>query len=54
MVAENVIEQAQAESFKNRVEAMCRATVAESSADGAPPLPAERPCVLIYKGEQNC
>ena len=41
MRAENVIEQAQAELFKSRAEAMCRAAVAESGGEGAPPLPAE-------------
>jgi hypothetical protein len=37
MVAENVIEAAQAELFKTRAEAMCRAT-AEGAPRGAPPL----------------
>jgi hypothetical protein len=41
MVAENVIEEAQAELFKSRAEAMCRATAAESPGSGAPPLPAQ-------------
>jgi hypothetical protein len=41
MIAENVIEQAQAELFKSRAEAMCRATGAESPGSGAPPLPAQ-------------
>ena len=38
MVAENAIDQAQAELFKTRAEAMCRAT-AEGAEGGAPPLP---------------
>jgi len=38
MVADNVIDQAQAEQFKSRAEAMCRATV-EGSERVAPPLP---------------
>jgi hypothetical protein len=41
MRAEKVIEQAQAELFKCRAEAMCRAAVAEFRGEGAPPLPAE-------------
>lgn len=40
MVAENVIEAGQAELFKSRAEAMCRATM-EGAERGAPPLPAE-------------
>jgi len=39
MVADNVIDDAQAEQFKSRAEAMCRATV-EGSERVAPPLPA--------------
>jgi hypothetical protein len=46
MRAEKVIEQAQAELFRSRAEAMCRAAVAESGGEGAPPLPAERLRVL--------
>jgi hypothetical protein len=38
MVADNMIDQAQAEQFKSRAEAMCRATVAGPERD-APPLP---------------
>lgn len=38
MVADNSIDQAQAELFKTRAEAMCRATT-EGSGGGAPPLP---------------
>jgi hypothetical protein len=40
MVAENLIEEAQAALFKTRAEAMCRATN-EGSGDAAPPLPAQ-------------
>ena len=40
MVAENLIEEAQAALFKTRAEAMCRATT-EGSESGAPPLPAQ-------------
>ena len=40
MVAEKLIEEAQAELFKTRAEAMCRAT-AEGSESGAPALPAQ-------------
>jgi hypothetical protein len=40
MVADNVIDQAQAEQFKSRAEAMCRATV-EGSERVAPPLPTQ-------------
>jgi hypothetical protein len=40
MLAEKVIEEAQAELFKSRAEAMCRAAIAESRGEG-PPLPAE-------------
>jgi hypothetical protein len=38
MVADNVIDEAQAEQFKSRAEAMCRATV-EGAERVAPPLP---------------
>ena len=38
MVADNVIDQARAEQFKSRAEAMCRAT-AEGSERVPPPLP---------------
>jgi hypothetical protein len=41
MVAENVIDQAQAELFKSRAEAMCRAAAAEPPSGGAPSLPAQ-------------
>ena len=40
MVAENLIEEAQAELFKTRAEAMCRA-MTEGTGGGAPPLPAQ-------------
>jgi hypothetical protein len=40
MVADNMIDEAQAEQFKSRAEAMCRATV-EGSERVPPPLPAE-------------
>jgi hypothetical protein len=40
MVAENAIDQAQADLFKTRAEAMCRATM-EGPGDGAPPLPTQ-------------
>ena len=40
MVDEDLIEQAQAELFKTRAEAMCRATT-EGAGNGAPPLPAQ-------------
>ena len=40
MVAENLIEEAQAELFKTRAEAMCRATT-EGPGESAPPLPAQ-------------
>lgn len=41
MAAENLIEEAQAELFKTRAEAMCRATMTEGPGNGAPPLPAQ-------------
>jgi hypothetical protein len=46
MVAENVIEEAQAELFKSRAEAMCRATM-EGAERGAPPLPQSRVLAMI-------
>ena len=41
MVAENVIDQSQAELFKSRAEAMCRAAVAEGPGDRAPGAPVQ-------------
>ena len=40
MLAEGLIEAAQAELFKTRAEAMCRA---ETEGGGVPPLPAQQP-----------
>ena len=41
MIEEDLIEEAQAELFKSRAEAMCRATTTDGAGIGAAPLPSE-------------